>query len=215
MLILAHRGWWVRPTEKNTLEAFHRAFSAGYGVETDVRDHDGRLVIEHDLPTGGSHIDTEDVFELYVKAGQPAALAINIKADGLHELLSAALSEAGVANAFVFDMAVPDARGYIVRQIPAFTRHSELEPSPAFYGAADGVWMDCFDGDWITEEAIGAHRGAGKRVALVSPELHGRDYMGAWTNWRGLHRDDGVMICTDFPQAANEFFHRLDAGRGR
>lgn len=48
--IIAHRGFWKIASEKNSLVAFERAFSNGYGVETDIRDLMGGLVVEHDLP---------------------------------------------------------------------------------------------------------------------------------------------------------------------
>ena len=36
--------------KKNTLSAFTRAFDNGFGVETDLRDYNGTLVISHDVP---------------------------------------------------------------------------------------------------------------------------------------------------------------------
>jgi glycerophosphoryl diester phosphodiesterase len=49
--ILAHRGYWLEPGEKNSLSAFRRAFEGGFGIETDIRDLDGELVVSHDPPT--------------------------------------------------------------------------------------------------------------------------------------------------------------------
>lgn len=198
-VILAHRGWWRAPSDKNSRDAILRAFDAGYGVETDVRDHDGELVLAHDMPRGPRLTPFEWVIESFAKAGQPGALAINIKADGLHEPLAAMLARHAVTDAFVFDMAVPDALGYLKRGIATFTRHSEIEPHPAFYDRAQGVWIDCFEGDWIGREVIAAHAAAGKQVALVSPELHGRAPEAAWAAWRGV--EHAYMICTDFPDA--------------
>lgn len=196
-IILAHRGWWRTPPEKNTPDAILRAYEAGYGVETDVRDHNGELVLAHDPPRGEGLTPFEWVVAEFVRAGQPGALAINIKADGLHEPLLAMLTHHGVERAFVFDMAVPDALGYLARGVRTFTRHSEIEPLPAFYERAHGVWMDCFEGDWIGEADIRAHINAGKQVALVSPELHGRNHLAAWRAWAEI--DAPYMVCTDFP----------------
>jgi hypothetical protein len=47
--ILAHRGQWNLPEKKNSLSAFERAFSNGYGIETDIRDYKGELVISHNI----------------------------------------------------------------------------------------------------------------------------------------------------------------------
>lgn len=35
MRIIAHRGYWFSAQEKNTEVAFYRAFSMGFGTETD------------------------------------------------------------------------------------------------------------------------------------------------------------------------------------
>ena len=200
MIVLAHRGWWREPAEKNSWAAFERAFDAGFGVETDVRDHDGQLVVAHDPPRGSDLIPFGDLLELYVSAGQPGALAINVKADGLQAPLKALMARAGIDRGFVFDMSVPDSLGYLAEGFEVFTRHSEFEPQPAFYAEASGVWIDCFRGDWITADVARAHLAAGKKVALVSPELHRRPHANAWRQWETLGSE--VMICTDFPDAA-------------
>lgn len=206
--ILAHRGWWLEPAEKNSRLAFERSFKAGYGVETDVRDLDGALVISHDMPKGPGLMGFGEFLDLYTGLGAPGELALNVKADGLHAPVHAALKDRGLSNAFVFDMAVPDAIGYLARGIETYTRHSEMEPTPPFYAKAQGVWMDCFDGDWIGEADIRKHLSAGKKVALVSPELHKRPHATAWAAWRGLAGAPGLSLCTDFPGEAEAYFGR-------
>ena len=46
--ILAHRGLWVTDSEKNSKEAIALALSEGFGVELDVRDRNGGLIVSHD-----------------------------------------------------------------------------------------------------------------------------------------------------------------------
>ena len=36
------------------MAAFERAINFGFGIETDIRDFDGNLVIAHDLPNKNS-----------------------------------------------------------------------------------------------------------------------------------------------------------------
>ena len=86
MEILAHRGYWKIESEKNTLQAFQRAFESGYGIETDVRDYMGKLVISHNVADEKCPL-FEDVLKLYNKTKCKEYLAINIKADGLQEQL--------------------------------------------------------------------------------------------------------------------------------
>ncbi|TCP88847.1 hypothetical protein C8J31_10215 [Rhizobium sp. PP-CC-2G-626] len=205
MKILAHRGWWHVPAEKNTEAAFRRAFEHGFGVETDVRDQNGLLKISHDMPIGDSAMDLDGFLDLHRAHAHAGTIALNIKADGLQATIRSALDRSGVSDLFCFDMAVPDALGYLRAGFSSYTRHSEIEPVPAFYDRADGVWLDAFFDDWITPDIIERHLAAGKNVALVSPELHGRDPAAAWAMWRGL-RGDGLSICTDLPDRAAEFW---------
>jgi glycerophosphoryl diester phosphodiesterase len=208
MEIISHRGHWKAPTEKNQPEAFVRSFAGGFGVETDVRDSGGALVISHDLPMGGE-MPLESFFALYVKHGQPGTLALNIKADGLQESLRKSLDQFGIQRYFLFDMSVPDLLVSTRSGLTCFTRESEFEPKPlSLYAQASGVWMDCFDSDWITEAAIEPHLKAGKSVCLVSPELHRRPYLSVWEKYKAVARkaEHRLMLCTDHPLEAKEFF---------
>ncbi|MUZ65896.1 hypothetical protein GOZ98_24560 [Agrobacterium vitis] len=203
MKILAHRGWWLEPVEKNSETAFRRAFENGFGVETDTRDQNGVLKIAHDMPVGDQVMDLDYFLDLHKSYAGSGTIAMNIKADGLHKALRASLEGAGITDLFCFDMAVPDAIGYLNNGFITYTRHSELEPLPPFYDKAQGVWLDAFYSDWITPDVIQKHLDAGKKVALVSPELHGRDHAAAWDVWGDLTGDD-ISICTDLPHLAAE-----------
>ncbi|WP_165214530.1 PI-PLC domain-containing protein [Affinirhizobium pseudoryzae] len=206
MKILAHRGWWLSPAEKNSEVAFRRAFEGGFGVETDVRDQEGILRIAHDVPVGDGLMSFADFLRLHRSYPGAGRIALNIKADGLQKLLRSDLAENPVDDLFCFDMAVPDALGYVRGGFCTYTRQSEVETVPAFLDQAQGVWLDAFYGDWIVPEVVEQHLAAGRRVALVSPELHGRDHRAAWDSWRGL-RSDRLEICTDLPDQAANFFN--------
>lgn len=111
--ILAHRGFWTEPAEKNSREALERAFREGFGIETDIRDRNGALVVSHDPPVGDGLMTFDELLELYRRhapqaGGRAGTLALNIKADGLQGPLLDALARHSVDDWFVFDMAVPD-----------------------------------------------------------------------------------------------------------
>ncbi len=86
MIVLAHRGFWENPMQKNTKESFKRSFERGFGIETVIRDYQGNLVISHDMADQDSML-FEDFCSLYthyrliLKCDLP--LALNIKSDGL------------------------------------------------------------------------------------------------------------------------------------
>jgi glycerophosphoryl diester phosphodiesterase len=203
--ILAHRGVWTDPAERNTLAAFERAFHRGWGAEIDVRDLDGELVVSHDPPRAGA-LPFAAVVAAHEAAGTGGTLAINIKADGLHAPLADALAGVPAERWFAFDMSVPDAVVAVRRGLPIYTRHSDVEREPVLYAAAGGVWLDDFAGGFITEARVAAHLDAGKHVAVVSPELHGRDHAPAWREWRtwSVWRHPAIALCTDLPDHALE-----------
>lgn len=208
MKILSHRGYWKNPAEKNTEEAFRRSFSLGYGTETDIRDFHGELVISHDMATG-KEIDCEPVLKLASTeslSGSPLTIALNIKADGLATNLKQQLDRYPSLDAFVFDMSVPDMRSYLELGIPVFSRCSEVELQPVWIEQAAGVWLDGFASDWYDVTLIERLLGQGKRVCLVSSELHKRPYDALWQRIKPLAGAESLMLCTDVPEEATQFF---------
>jgi glycerophosphoryl diester phosphodiesterase len=204
---LAHRGLWAEADQRNSLAAFRGAFAHGFGAEIDVRDLDGELVVSHDPPRAGA-LPFAAVVDAYREHATPGCLAVNVKADGLEGPLAAALDGVPAERWFAFDMSVPDTLRYRAEGLPFFTRHSDVEPDPALYDPAAGVWLDDFFGGFISRDRIAVHLAAGKRVAVVSPELHRRDHLSAWDDWRewDVWGDPGVLLCTDHPIAAQEVF---------
>lgn len=203
MIVLSHRGYWKTQAEKNTAEAFARSFDLGFGTETDVRDCKGELVISHDMPQGGEM--TLDQF-LDILDGRNLPLAINIKSDGLAPRLAETMTRRGVRDWFVFDMSVPDMRGHLAAGTQVFTRMSDVEPTPAYLEQSAGIWLDMFDGQWYDSQVIAGLLARDKRVCVVSSELHGKDYANLWTSLRGVAAHPRLMLCTDVPEAAREYF---------
>lgn len=207
MEILAHRGAWNVSAEKNTMTAFVNAVRSGWGFESDIRDYRGKLVISHNIADEDS-LPVTDVFQLLAQESFHAHFAINIKADGLKEPLKKLLDSYEITNYFCFDMSVPQLFEYQEAGILCFTRQSEFEETPVLLGNAAGIWMDAFANDcWLTEERVNYYIQRGKRVALVSPELHGRDHELFWNRINNWVTDfSKISLCTDMPQKAMEFF---------
>jgi glycerophosphoryl diester phosphodiesterase len=204
--IIAHRGFWSHATEKNTLPAFERALQNGFGIETDFRDFDGELVISHD-PAGPSAIKAKTFFDLCNQYPNTDPHAINVKSDGLQLMLAPYLNPWSAMQYFVFDMSVPDSLGYLRSGMNTYTRVSEYESYQDFDGKASGVWLDCFHSQWYGASQIKQFLSLGKTVAIVSPELHGRDHLPLWKLIKSLYTSDmSIMLCTDLPLEAKKYF---------
>lgn len=207
MEIIAHRGYWINFKERNTMEAMRRAALNEMGTETDFRDLNGMLKVSHNMAEVESP-DAEEFFSLY--RGTKHTLALNIKADGIQVPLKQLVDKYNIDNYFCFDMSIPDTLGYIENKLNFFTRESEYEPISAFYELASGVWLDGFiSDDWITEEKISKYLSDGKRVCIVSPDLHAREYENKWREYKNMDviQSNQVILCTDYPQEARRFFN--------
>lgn len=211
MNILAHRGYWKNDKEKNTSEAIFAALKNGFGFETDVRDYREKLVISHNVANKSS-LDAASVFEWLHQFDDKYTFAINIKADGLKDLIKEYLDKYSIANYFLFDMSLPQMVEFREAGLRFFTRQSDVEPSPYLYEDAAGVWIDGFRSvDWISEKLLQEHIVAGKEICLVSPDLHGSpEYRNFWKRLKGYNLDfNKTMLCTDYPEEARRFFNEL------
>jgi hypothetical protein len=201
MKIIAHRGYWNQIAEKNTEVAFKHALDCGVGIETDLRDYCGQLVISHDIAKG-SEMLFDDFLALLKTSSLP--LALNIKADGL----ATHIALQNISNWFAFDMSIPEMIQYHKKGLPVYTRVSEYEKPAVLYDQALGIWVDAFESIWYDISLIERFLSDGKRVCLVSPELHGRDAMVLWELLRtsSIIHQPNLMLCTDYVQHALSFF---------
>lgn len=214
MQIISHRGLWKKTSEKNSLNSFKNSFSLGFGVETDIRDLDGALVISHDPPRKTDKpVTLDEFFECYKSYAKNDTLALNVKSDGLATLIKEKLIEFEINNYFVFDMSVPDNVSYSRNMIKFFTRMSDFEKVPSLYEHSTGVLLDEFEKHWVNLETVVKLLKDEKKICIISPELHGRTYTQEWGNYKSFLKDIStedqkkVIICTDLPSEAKEFFN--------
>lgn len=205
--IIAHRGFWLDIEQKNTIKAFRLALENNFGIETDLRDFDGQIVISHDIPN--ENCITFKEFMGIVAEYTPQTLSLNIKSDGLQQLVKEELG--GYSDYFCFDMAVPDALGYSKSELAFYTRFSELELKPSLLIESSGVWLDNFSSHMLNVDALREFLLQSKDVVLVSPELHGYEHESYWTDLLEYLKNNPehthmVGLCTDKPIDAKEFF---------
>lgn len=206
MQILAHRGFWEHKADQNSLSAFEFALTHNYGIETDLRDFCGKLVISHDPPSQEG-ISFEKFLSLYKKMDSTEPLALNIKADGLCSYVKPLLEKYDVENYFIFDMSFPDSIQYIASSLNVFARVSEYETPDSIPEQIAGVWLDSFSSEWFDIQLVKDLQAKFGYVAIVSAELHGRDPIKQWKCLKLLPNTINLYLCTDFPQRAEDFFN--------
>ena len=207
--LLAHRGLWQSNGTPNSLEALVAAAEHGFGVETDIRDCLGSLVIGHDPADVDALQATSALQSMVTAAPLPMVLALNVKADGLAPLLDPVLDLVATHLTFFFDMSLPQLVTYSRQELPVAVRVSEYEPlRPELFAKLNlrtRVWLDAFDSDWWLDEPQITALASSGTIIVVSPELHGRDPERVW-NWFVQSANQGldVLLCTDEPQQVLE-----------
>lgn len=209
MQILSHRGFWQSLDERNKKEAFIRSFDAGMGTETDLRDICGKIVISHDMPKG-DEISFEEV--LQIMNGRNLPLALNIKADGQAEAIKTLLSKYNHTNYFCFDMSIPDMVVQVNSGVTVFTGKSDILADAVLFDKTDGIWLDSFYSDWFSSQDIDDLIDYGKKVCIVSADLHKRNTEKQWNIVKNCEsfNNDSLLLCTDKPLEAKEFFYGKD-----
>jgi len=211
MEIISHRGYWLKSSEKNKRISFNRSFKLGIGTETDLRDYNGKILISHDIPTG-DEITFDEMLEIYRDLKCRGTLALNIKSDGLQELIKESLNKYEIENYFLFDASVPDTLVSIKNDLNIFARYSEFEPKSDMWELCDGLWYDSFSPKPINYKILIDAASNSKRVSIVSEELHGRTVIQQWSEIKAFLKDNDplsekLILCTDIPEKAQEFFN--------
>jgi hypothetical protein len=206
--IISHRGFWLKKDYQNTIQSFENSFRKNYGVELDVRDSDSKIIVSHDVPTNKKDLfELSDVFELYNKFKKDQlTFAINIKADGLASELKYLLNHYRIDNYFTFDMSIPEMLCYKNAGLKYLSRLSEYEPNPVMLDDAVGIWLDAFESEWYDQYYISNLINIAERICIVSAELHAREYKNQWVLIKKLNDQNKLIICTDKPDDAKEFF---------
>ncbi len=204
MKIISHRGYWINPSEKNTDVAFIRSINQRFGIETDLRDMNGEVVVSHDIPQH-SALGLDRLLSSVIP--DPQILALNIKSDGLANIISKTMMHYPRDKWFVFDMSIPDMLDHLRVGNPVFARMSEFEIALPWLDQVQGIWLDSFENNWFSIELIDELVGKGKQICVVSPELHGRDHVSLWEKILPIANTTNLMLCTDFPVEASSYFN--------
>ena len=202
--IMCHRGYWsselgITPLQKNSWEAFERAIDFGFAIETDLRDYAGSIIISHDVPTEQNSSSLVG-FAKFLELNFPGTLALNIKSDGLVNLLSAFNRQLSLIDHFFFDLSIPELLQYQACELNTAIRISEYESLGLL--TAPYVWIDSFGQDhWNRKNISKLLLNSSIQFTFVSPELHGFDPANAWHEIGSLFLENpNFRICTDFPR---------------
>ena len=145
-------------------------FTTADGIEFDIRDSAGELIVQHDPFQSGQP------FKEFVRHCVPSKFYIvNVKSEGIELEAIRILEEAGCRNFFLLDCSIPSIirlgkRGE--RRIAArFSEFEAIETVERLAPFISWVWIDVFTSLPISREVLDHLHGLGLQTCLVSPEL--------------------------------------------
>lgn len=184
---------------RNTLEELESS-AEKYGIEVDVRVHNGELVCQHDPFQSGVP------FAVWLNSYRHKLLIVNVKEEGLETSVEELLQKNKIDNYFFLDQSFP----YIIKTINrgnnrAAIRISEFEnyqTAISLAGKAQWLWVDVFSKFPLGENEIKSLKDLGYKFCVVSPELHGRHDPDEVKNLRQLFENLKFVpdaVCTKSP----------------
>ena len=184
MIILKHK--------VNSIELFDKK----YGAEIDIRDFNNKLVVSHDLPNE----NCLELAEFLQKIPKETFLAINVKSSEIELSLKEILDKFNFENYFTFDHNIPSLIKSIKCNLFCAFRLSEYEKE--IIPDCNWVWIDCFEKIWYDQNFLKSLKDLQLKIALVSPELHGRN--SEVKKLKEIVNSVQVdAICTDIPEYWN------------
>jgi hypothetical protein len=164
MIWIAHR--------INTVEQL-RQVPPENGIEVDLRDSRGKLVLWHDpFPP-----EDAPLFEDFLKHYRHRLIILNVKSERIEVPILDLMQQHQITDYFFLDSSYPMIRHLVQRgEHRIAVRFSEFEPiesALALAGDVEWVWVDCFTKmplDPAQYQRLRRHF----RLCAVSPELQGR-----------------------------------------
>lgn len=148
-------------------------FGAADGIEFDIRDTGGEIVVQHDpFLTGQRFTD----FLKFCPSNK--FYIVNVKAEGIEQRAIADLEAHGITQFFLLDCSIPmmvrlgklGERRLAVR----FSEYESLATVEAMAPFVSWVWVDVFTQLPLTNAIETSILNHGLKLCLVSPELQGQ-----------------------------------------
>jgi hypothetical protein len=150
-----------------------KVFGAADGIEFDIRDTGGDIVVQHDPFLGGQ------LFTDFLKfCPSNKFYIVNVKSEGIELRAIADLEAHGIMQFFLLDCSIPmmvrlgkeGERRLAVR----FSEYESLATVGVMASFVSWVWVDVFTQLPLTNAIETSIRNHGLKLCLVSPELQGQ-----------------------------------------
>lgn len=184
----------------NTVEALTKV-TKNFGVEVDIRSKGKRLIMHHDPFKEGEN------FTDWLNYFNHGTLILNVKEEGLEEVLIDIMASKDIKNYFFLDQSFP----FLIKTANSGERRCAVRISEfesintvmALAGKVDWVWVDCFSKFPLSKVDATRLQQEGKfKLCFVSPELQGRKDKNEVKEFRNKIYSQGIIgeaVCTKYP----------------
>ena len=142
------------------------------GIEFDVRDSGGKIIVTHDPFTDGQEFE-EFISHLYKRF-----LIVNVKSEGIEINILEILKKYSFEEFFFLDCSFPAiiklSRIGEKRIALRFSEFESIENISLMANKIQWVWVDCFTQFPLTKNISDYIHSLELKICIVSPELQGR-----------------------------------------
>ena len=182
----------------NSIDLLNKA-PKSCGVEIDIRTTNDNLILHHDPFHEG------ELFDEWLKYFNHGTLILNVKEEGLEEMVLKKMDENNIDDFFFLDQSFPFLRKTALtgesRCAIRVSEYESIETVLTLSGKVDWVWVDCFSKFPINFKEFSQLKKCGFKLCIVSPELQGRnDYKHVLEFKNEIERQGikGDAVCTKY-----------------
>jgi hypothetical protein len=106
-------------------------------------------------------------------------------------------------NLFFFDMSIPEQIKYSHQGLRCLSRKSEIENLINL--PRSGIWLDSLDAQPSLVKELSTKTLRDELIVVVSPELHGNNYLDFWEAVNRMSQSENFYLCTDYPLELMKF----------
>jgi hypothetical protein len=146
-----------------------------FGVELDLRDHAGKIVIAHDP----FNYENSDYFDDYLKHYRHKTLILNIKSERIELEILKLIKKHQIKDYFFLDSSFPMIMNLVNRGenniALRFSEFEGLDTIRNMAGKTKWIWVDCFTKLPINPDIYRELKTMNYKLCLVSPDLLNRE----------------------------------------
>jgi hypothetical protein len=145
-----------------------------FGVEIDIRSNNNKLILSHDPSNKKA-----ELFENWIKYYSHQLLVLNVKEEGLEELILKILKKNKIKKYFFLDQSMPTIiknKNILIVCSGRISKYESIQSISLLKNKIKWLWIDYYNKEWIKsmDQILNLKKKYNYKICLVSPELHSK-----------------------------------------